>query len=67
MMPEVDRFAVLHPEVAVVKINVDTERELVAEWEIRSIPIIVYVPARGTPRSLMGFARAEEIARKFLS
>lgn len=66
IMPEVDRFAALHPEVSVIKVNVDVERELVAQWEVRTIPVMVYVPAKGAPRSLMGFARAEEIARKFL-
>lgn len=63
-MPEVDRFAALNPQVEVVKINVDVERALTTEWEVRTIPMMVYVPVDGAPRAILGFTRAEEIARK---
>jgi thioredoxin-like negative regulator of GroEL len=63
-MPEVDRFAALNPQVEVVKINVDVERALTTEWEVRTIPMMVYVPGDGAPRAILGFTRAEEIARK---
>jgi thioredoxin-like negative regulator of GroEL len=63
-MPEVDRFAALNPQVEVVKINVDVERALTNEWEVRTIPMMVYVPVDGAPRQIIGFIRAEEIARK---
>lgn len=63
-MPEVDRFAALNPQVEVVKINVDVERALTTKWEVRTIPMMVYVPVDGAPRAILGFTRAEEIARK---
>jgi len=63
-MPEVDRFAALNPDVAVIKINVDVEKDLTAQWEVRTIPMMVYVPVEGGPRQIMGFTRAEEIEKK---
>jgi thioredoxin-like negative regulator of GroEL len=63
-MPEVDRFAALNPQVEVVKINVDVERSLTNQWEVRTIPMMIYIPVDGAPRQIMGFTRAEEIARK---
>ena len=63
-MPEVDRFAALNPHVEVIKINVDVDRDLINQWEVRTIPMMIYIPVVGAPRQIMGFARAEEIARK---
>jgi len=63
-MPEVDRFAALNPHVEVIKINVDVDRDVTAQWEVRTIPMMVYIPVVGGPRQIMGFIRAEDIARK---
>lgn len=63
-MPEVDRFAALNPDITVIKVNVDTERALITEWEVRTIPMMVYVPADGAPRAIIGFTRAEDIEKK---
>ena len=63
-MPEVDRFAALNPDITVIKVNVDIERALTNEWEVRTIPMMIYVPVDGAPRAILGFTRAEEIARK---
>jgi thioredoxin-like negative regulator of GroEL len=63
-MPEVDRFAALNPDITVIKVNVDTERDLTNQWEVRTIPMMVYVPVEGGPRQIMGFIRAEDIEKK---
>jgi thioredoxin-like negative regulator of GroEL len=63
-MPEVDRFAAHNPDITVIKVNVDTERALTTEWEVRTIPMMVYVPADGAPRAILGFTRAEDIEKK---
>ena len=63
-MPEVDRFAALNPQVEVIKINVDVEKDLTTQWEVRTIPMMIYIPVDGAPRQIMGFTRAEELARK---
>lgn len=63
-MPEVDRFAAHNPDITVIKVNVDTERALTTEWEVRTIPMMVYVPVDGAPRAIMGFIKAEDIEKK---
>jgi thioredoxin 1 len=62
--PEIERFAAANPHIEIVKINVDNEHALVKEWEVRTVPMLVYVPVSGAPRGIPGVVRAEELARR---
>jgi thioredoxin 1 len=62
--PEIEKFAAAHPSIAVVKINVDVETALVKEWEIRTVPVLIFLPASGAPRQFTGFLTAAELGRR---
>lgn len=63
---ELDRLKTLKPNVNVVKINVDARPDLVREYEIKSIPFVLYYEgADHAPKQLTGFVKAEEMIRRF--
>jgi len=43
LMPLIDRLAADHPEIQVVKVNVDESPDLTAEYGVMSVPTLVAV------------------------
>lgn len=50
-------------EVIVYKVDTEAQRELAAFFGIKSLPTIVFVPAKGTPQAAMGLMPEEDIEK----
>jgi thioredoxin len=46
------------------KVNVDAEKEIVRHFNIRSIPLLFYVPVKGEPVRALGFVSKEEMRKQ---
>ena len=55
LAPSIDKLAEEHPEVKVVKINVDNEERLAYEYGVQSIPTLITFKAGQPVRRQMGF------------
>ncbi len=60
--PVLEQFADEHPEIKVVKVNVDEERELASKLGIMSIPTLVVLKAGEPVETAVGFHDADELA-----
>lgn len=61
---ELKRLSELRPNVKIIKVNVDNNPTLVAEYHIKSIPMVLVFKNEAAPTSITGVTRAEEIIRK---
>ena len=61
---EIERVNDLRPDIKIIKINVDERPDLVSQYQIRSIPLMLFVKDGGAPTSSVGVLRAEEIIKK---
>lgn len=61
---EIDRVNELRPDIKIVKVNVDERPDLVAQYGIKSIPLLLFVKNGGTPTSAVGVLKAEDIIKK---
>jgi thioredoxin-like negative regulator of GroEL len=49
-----------------VKVNVDNHPDVVQQYDIKSIPFVLFYEGVGVaPKQLNGFVKAEEIIRRF--
>jgi thioredoxin 1 len=48
LAPELERLAAAHPDVEVVKVNIDEEPALAARFDVMSIPTVIHF-AHGQP------------------
>ena len=62
---ELVRLAEMRPDVRIVKVNVDERSDLVREYDIKGVPLVMFVKKGSGPQSFTGLLRAEEIIRKF--
>jgi len=62
---ELERLDAIRPDIKIIKVNVDERKDLMNEYEIRTIPILVKIGAGAAPRALLGFFKAEDIIKKF--
>lgn len=62
---ELKRLSELRPNVKIIKVNVDNNPALVAEYHIKSIPMVLVFKNESAPAAITGMTRAEEIIRKF--
>lgn len=62
---ELVRLAEMRPDVSIVKVNVDERSDLVREYDIKGVPLVMFVKKGSGPQSFTGLLRAEEIIRKF--
>jgi thioredoxin-like negative regulator of GroEL len=51
--------------VKIIKVNVDSNPALVAEYHIKSIPMVLIFKEATAPAAITGMTRAEEMIRKF--
>ncbi len=63
LSPVIDEIASEYPEVKVVKINVDEERELAQQFEVMSIPNLFVVKNGKVENNLIGVRPKEEILK----
>ena len=62
---ELDRLAKMKP-VNIVRVNVDARPDAAKEYEIKSLPTLLFFSGFGaTPVQLNGFVSAEEMIRRF--
>jgi len=61
LSPLVDQVAGEHPEIKVVKVNIDDEQELAAQFGIMSIPTLVVVKNGREARRAVGMMPKAEI------
>lgn len=62
---ELDRLAKMKP-VNILRVNVDHRPDAVQEYEIKTIPFLLYFSGLGAaPTQLNGFVSAEEMIRRF--
>ena len=61
LSPLVDQVAGEHPEIKVVKVNIDEEQELAAQFGIMSIPTLVVVKNGREARRAVGMMPKAEI------
>lgn len=45
------------------KVNVDKEKELAAYFQVNSIPLVIFIPTKGEPQSLLGLAPKNEYVK----
>ena len=62
---ELRRLSEMRPNVKIIKVNVDQHPAPVAEYHIKSIPMVLVYKNINAPTSLVGATKAEEIIRKF--
>ena len=63
LAPVLEEVAAKQDDVKICKIDTDKEPELSAAFGIRSIPTLLFIPAKGTPQVAQG-ALPEETLRK---
>jgi thioredoxin 1 len=63
MMPTLEAFAAEHPEIKVVKIDVDEARDLTVEYGVRSIPKLIYFVDGNEVREHTGSANKEMLLK----
>lgn len=51
-------------KILIYKINVDLDKELAAAFGVRSIPTILFIPAKGTPMMAQGALPKEEFVKQ---
>jgi len=61
---EIERVDSLRPDIKIVKVNVDERPDLVAQYGIKSIPLMLFVNNGGTPTAASGLLKAEDIIKK---
>jgi putative thioredoxin len=62
---ELDRLAKMKP-INILRVNVDSRPDAVKEYEVKTIPCLLYFSGPGaTPKQLNGFVSAEEMIRRF--
>lgn len=62
--PKLEKIAEKYNDKLIVyKINIDNEPELAQVFGIQSIPMVLFVPAKGTPIQTMGDLPEEEIEK----
>lgn len=61
---EIDRVNQLRPDIKIIKINVDERPDLVAQYQIRSIPLVLFAKDGKAPTSSVGVLRAEDMIKK---
>jgi thioredoxin 1 len=62
---ELKRLSEMRPNVKIIKVNVDSNPALVAEYHIKSIPMVLIFKEATAPTAITGMTRAEEMIRKF--
>lgn len=62
MEPLVEQLARENPALVIGKIGVDTETELAARWDIRSVPAFVTVKQGREVRRLVGVCSPEQLS-----
>lgn len=64
LMPVVESLAEKYAgKVDIYKVNVDDEEELAAQFSIRSIPTLIFIPSKGEPYRRMGALSRDELKR----
>jgi thioredoxin len=48
-------------KIEIYKVNVDKEKALAQKFNVRSIPLLLFFPAKGKPEQVLGFRPKEEI------
>lgn len=66
MAPVLEEFASEHPEIKVVKINVDEQSELATQYNIMSIPSLLFLKNGEIINSSIGFVSKEVLEELFL-
>jgi len=61
---ELVKVSAKRPDIRIVKINVEEQRDLAQEWGVQTLPTLIYVPVAGSPRQFMGPTKAEDIVRR---
>ncbi len=59
--PVLEQFAEDHPEIKVVKVNVDEEREMAVKLGIMSIPTLMVLKGAQPVETAVGFHDADEL------
>ncbi len=54
--PVFEEIATEHPEIDIYKLDIETEGDLPLHFGIRSIPSVLYIPLKGEPTMVTGFA-----------
>lgn len=62
---ELERLSAMVPNLQIVKVNVDDHPELVREYEIKSVPLLVSFKKGKAPQSSAGLMFAEELVTRF--
>jgi len=62
---ELRRLSEMKPKIKIIKVNVDSHPALVAEYQIKSVPMVLVYKDSSAPAALVGVTKAEEIIRKF--
>lgn len=64
LAPELEDFAMKHPEIIVGKIDVDEFPELAAEWNVDTIPALFFQKDGVIEKRLAGFMTSDALAAK---
>lgn len=62
---ELDRLSEMRPSVDIVKVNVDERADLVREYDIKGVPMVMFIRKGSGPLGFTGLMRAEDIIKKF--
>lgn len=62
---ELDRLSAMIPNLQIVKVNVDERPDLVQQYEIKSVPLVVHFKKGAAPQSTNGVWYAEELVTRF--
>ena len=65
LAPELEAFAEKHEEIKVGKVNVDEQGELAAQFNIMSIPTLLYFKDGQIVSSQVGFVDRDTLEAKF--
>ncbi|MBP5420225.1 MAG: thioredoxin family protein [Bacteroidales bacterium] len=63
LSPIVEQLSNEQPGIDFYKVDVDKEKELAAVFGVRSIPMLLFVPKRGTPQAVQGLQSKEVLMR----
>jgi len=61
LAPVLDELSEKEPEIKILKINVDTDRELATKFEIRSIPTLIVMEGGEEKFRSLGYKTLEEL------
>ena len=62
---ELDRLSQIKPDLKIMRYSIEEAPDLVAMWEVKTLPFMVYVEPSKSPLNIAGFATAEKIISRF--